>query len=166
MISDRPNPQRGFTYLGVMFVVVALGISLAATGELWSTTHQRDREEALLFAGDQIRAALVSYREHTPGKRLPGTLDELLADRRNVVIRRHLRRLYLDPMTHGEWALLRLPDGQIVGVYSTSTRTPIKRGGFPQRYAGFSEAKTYQDWVFSAQDDSASTRLADVRPGR
>lgn len=47
--------QKGFTYLGLLFVVALMGIALAATGSLWVVERQREREQELLFVGDQIR---------------------------------------------------------------------------------------------------------------
>lgn len=143
--------QRGFTYVGLLLAVALAGVALAAAGTLWSTTAKRDREAELLFVGHQFRLAIGSYHDGTPGaKRYPQRLEELLEDKRLPVTRRHLRRLYADPMTGmPDWDLVRLPDGAIVGVRSRSEAKPLKTANFGPRDASFANAATYRDWVFS-----------------
>ncbi|CAK0781592.1 hypothetical protein CCP3SC15_930023 [Gammaproteobacteria bacterium] len=106
--------QYGFTYLGLLFAVAMAGVALAATGVLWSTQRQREREQDLLFVGNQIRQAIRSYYEHSPGlvKRYPAKLDDLLRDNRFLTVQRHLRQRYMDPMTGArEWGLVMAPKG-------------------------------------------------------
>jgi hypothetical protein len=81
-------------------------------------------------------------------RRLPENFAELLEDPRFPDTVRHLRRAYPDPMTGGEWELLKGPDGGIVGVVSLSEGVPFKRAGFPAIYIQFGEAENYRDWVF------------------
>jgi len=74
---------------------------------------------------------------------------------------RHLRRIYVDPMTgKPDWDLVVLPGIGIVGVHSKSEGIPIKSSGFPVEFDKFSEAKNYTDWVFSPA--SAPTTAAPV----
>src|SRR3990172_7233078 len=119
--------QSGFTYLGLLFVVAMAGVALAATGMLWSTQRQREREQELLFVGNQIRQAIGSYYERSPGlvKRYPAKLDDLLKDNRFINVQRHLRQHYVDPLTDSqEWGLVTAPEGGVMGVYSLATGTP------------------------------------------
>jgi type II secretory pathway pseudopilin PulG len=143
--------QRGLTYVGLLLAVALAGVALAAVGTLWSTTAKRNREAELLFVGDQFRLAIGSYYDGTPGaKRYPQRLEELLEDKRLPVTRRHLRRLYADPMTGmPDWDLVRLSDGAIVGVRSRSEAKPLKAANFGLRDESFANAVTYRDWVFS-----------------
>ena len=46
--SGKPSSQDGFTYLGVLFLIVVIGMGLASAGELWATASRRDREHQLL----------------------------------------------------------------------------------------------------------------------
>jgi type II secretory pathway pseudopilin PulG len=143
--------QHGFTYLGLLFAVALAGVALAATGTLWATQRQREREQELLFVGDQIRQAIGSYYERSPGlvKHYPGKLDDLPKDNRFIGIQRHLRQLYQDPMTGTyEWGLVMAPEGGVMGVYSLATGTPIKQAGFADADAAFTGASTYSDWPF------------------
>ena len=142
--------QRGFTYLTALFLVALLATGLALAGEVWETSVQREKETELLFVGNQYRNAIRLYYESTPGgvKRYPATLAELLSDSRSPALRRHIRKLYPDPLGGKEWGLVKAPEGGISGVFSLSTAKPLKTGGFKLRDAGFESAKTYADWKF------------------
>jgi type II secretory pathway pseudopilin PulG len=145
----RASRRRGggFTYLGILLAVVFLGIALAATGMMWATTVQREREAQLLFVGHAFRSAVESY--YMSGHQLPRELDDLVQDKRVPLPRRHLRRIYLDPMTgHADWQILRDPDGGIIGVSSTSQRAPLKRAGFAEQDAQFEGVECYCEWRF------------------
>jgi type II secretory pathway pseudopilin PulG len=142
--------QSGFTYLTALFFVALLATGLALAGEAWETSARREKEAELLFVGNQYRNAIRRYYESTPGgvKRYPRALEDLLSDPRSPALRRHIRRLYPDPLGGKEWGLVKAPDGGISGVFSPSRATPMKRGNFRLRDAGFESAKTYSDWQF------------------
>ena len=83
-------------------------------------------------------------------KRFPQKLEELLEDKRHPMPRRHLRRIYPDPVTgKREWGLIEAPQGGIMGVYSLSEAQPIKSGAFAARDMGLGEVGRYSDWPFS-----------------
>lgn len=152
--SEGARRQRGFTYLGVLFAVALAGVALAAVGRMWQTEALREKEKQLLFVGDQYRRAIESYYQSTPGgaNQYPQRLEDLLHDRRYPTIKRHLRRLYPDPVTGStNWGLV-LQQQRIVGVHSTAQAAPLKRAGFPERYVAFEKADTYAGWVFRAAD--------------
>ncbi|MBN9461386.1 MAG: type II secretion system protein [Burkholderiales bacterium] len=149
--SASRRRQRGLGYLVLLFWLALGACVLAGEGVLWSMQRQRDREEELLFVGDQMRRAIASYYETSPGpvKRYPDSLQALLDDRRQLSARRHLRRVYADPMTgRPQWGLVIAPDGGVMGVYSTSGATPLKRAGFAERDAEFTGKARYSEWVF------------------
>lgn len=156
----RGGRQRGFTLLGLLFLVAGLGVAMAALGTVWHSAAQREKERDLLFVGDQYRRAIESFWSvplpaGTP-RRLPKNFAELLLDPRFPQTVRHLRRLYRDPMTGGaEWGLLKGPDGGIAGVFSLSDGKPFKRASFPSAYARFEEAQSYRDWVFQFDVEQA-----------
>lgn len=137
------------TYLALLVVIAATGAVLGAGATVWSAAQQRERERELLWAGEQIRQALRAYAM-SGGGRYPDRLEDLLEDPRQPALRRHLRRIYADPMTHRtDWMLLRDARGGIVGVHSRSQRAPLKTGGFGGAQAGFADAKSYADWRFA-----------------
>ena len=117
--------QLGFTYLGVLFVVMAFGLALVSVAVVWRTAVQREREAELLFIGKQYRQAIASY--YASGQReFPARLEDLLLDPRFPDVRRHLRRLYRDPFTGAtEWGLVKVGE-RIIGVYSLAPGTPLK----------------------------------------
>jgi len=95
-----------------------------------------------------MRAALGRYYESSPGtvKVYPRELRELLEDKRFLGIRRHLRKIPLDPLTRQrEWGLVRGPGGGIVGIHSLSTLAPINKATFGPGEETFAQAQTYQD---------------------
>lgn len=151
--------ERGFTLLGMLFLVAGLGVGLAALGTLWHTAAQREKERELLFIGEEFRKAIASFWrvEAGGGRRLPKNFNELLADPRFPGTVRHLRRVYRDPMTQEtEWGLAKGPDGGISGVFSLSEGSPLKTGGFSPPYQAFEQAKTYRDWVFQFEAEKAA----------
>lgn len=169
MRSGRTGPRgaRGFSYLGVLFVVALTGLALAGTGQVWSQASQRERERELLWIGTQYARALQSYYRHSPGRpEYPRHLDELLEDARQPQPQRHLRKLYADPMTGTtDWALVRLADGAIVGVHSRSYGAPIKTGNFPARWLEFRDSRSYADWWFVAEREFARMPARAPGPG-
>lgn len=149
--------QGGFTYLGVIAAVTVIGVALAATGEVWQLSAQRERERELLFAGSEFQRAIQRYYSAGPGpmRRYPRDFDELLRDPRFPNVVRHLRRVYRDPVTgKAEWGIVRAPDGGMLGVYSLSHARPIKRGRFSVAHARFAGAQHYSDWKFLASADA------------
>lgn len=163
-VSHRGNArQGGFTYLALLFAVAVLGVVLAGAGGLWSVERQREREQELLFIGNQFRTAIRSYYEQSPGtlKRYPMTLSELVKDQRFLGVRRHLRQLYRDPMTGlPDWGLVMAPEGGIMGVYSQSAARPMKQGNFSERDAAFSGSESYAGWQFVYRQAYSSANAA------
>jgi type II secretory pathway pseudopilin PulG len=155
--------ERGFTLAGALILIAVLGAGMAAYGEMASHAAQRQKEEELLFVGNQFRQAIAAFYEGTPGavKRFPQKLEQLLEGQRFPVPRRHLRRLYADPMTgQRQWGLVEAPQGGIMGVYSLSTARPIKTGGFAARDLTLSEATRYSDWAFTYGPAAAAPAAA------
>ncbi|MEW6679344.1 MAG: type II secretion system protein [Pseudomonadota bacterium] len=152
---ESSSHQSGFTLLAVLFLVAALGIGLAALGTLWDTASRREKETQLLFVGDQYRRAIAAYYQASPGgqKRYPPTLQDLVKDNRFPQTKRHLRRLYPDPLTgKPDWGLV-MKEGGIAGIHSLSPQEPLKKAHFTQPNQAFEGAKSYTDWQFIAQPD-------------
>lgn len=85
-------------------------------------------------------------------RELPQRLDELLEDRRCGLVRHHLRRLYLDPITRSpNWGLV-TEFGRIRGVYSQSPLEPVRH---------LEGIHSYRQWVFLAY----SVGHSDNQPG-
>lgn len=148
----RRAGQGGFTYLWVLFLVALLGLGLTVAAEIDSTAARRERERELLAIGRQFQTALGRYYESqlTAGKKeYPATLDDLLQDKRVPGLRRHLRKVFVDPMTRGrEWGLV-LVGGRIAGVHSLSAEVPVKQDGFAPEHTGFRGKQKYSEWLFT-----------------
>jgi type II secretory pathway pseudopilin PulG len=159
----------GFTYIGLLILIVLLGIGLAFTGQVWHTSVQREREKELIFVGDQFGKAIAAYYAGNTGvgDRYPKSFDELLRDPHQPAVRRYLRKVYADPLTgKTEWGLIKSPAGGIMGVYSLAAGRPLKQAGFAERYAGFSGASTYEGWQFAFIDSSATAAVAPSADGQ
>lgn len=145
----RPRRQRGIAYVGVLMLVAALGLGMTEATRIWHTVRQREREAELLFVGDQYRTAIGRYYSAAGQYRYPASLDALLEDRRTLPTRRHLRRLYADPLTGSpRWGIVKAPDGGIMGVFSEASGKPMKRAGFATPYETFADRDSYAEWAF------------------
>lgn len=79
---------------------------MAGAGQVWQVKAQREKEAELLYVGEQFRKAIMSYY-NTGTKQFPETLEELLEDKRTPAIKRHLRKIYTDPVTNTtEWGII------------------------------------------------------------
>ncbi len=146
----------GFTYLGVLVMVVVFGIAFSSANRYWATTAKREKEAALLYAGERIRAALGSYYGSGERNSLPSRLEHLVRDNRFPGVRRHIRKIYRNPMAEdGAWEIIRASKGKIRGVYAGSSLKPLKRAGFPKGLEEFENASTYADWKFVFKEKAA-----------
>jgi len=146
-----PRRESGFAYLVLLAVVAAMGILLATAGEVWYMTLKREKEQELLFVGDQFRRAFNLYSRHTPGnaRRYPLSLEDLLKDPRYPGVQRYLRKIYADPITGStRWGLIKGPNGEIFGVHSLSEDEPVKKSGFRLVDKTFEGRTKYSEWVF------------------
>jgi hypothetical protein len=152
-------------------LVAVSGFALAGAAQVWMTLSKREKERELVFALGQFRQAIESYARASPGAQvLPEKLEDLLEDPRQPSVRRHLRRIYLDPMTgKAEWGLV-MRQGRIAGVHSLSHDTPIGR---TYQLAGidFDAAMKYSDWAVAyipgtqPSDVPGAQTLGAVPPG-
>jgi type II secretory pathway pseudopilin PulG len=147
--------QQGFTFLTLVFAIVLIGISLSVAGRQWKIIVQREKEQELLYRGDQIKHAIEAYYRGTPGvSKYPNCgvdgndcFKDLVGDPSNFK-KRYLRKAYKDPMTNGDWILITAQGGAFMGVHSKSAKEPIKKANFPEEYKCFEQAETLADWIF------------------
>ena len=152
----RSESERGFAYLWVLLLVAFMGISLTGIVQMDATLAQRDKERELLTIGRQFRQALGRYhaiKAQGGRQEYPQSLDDLLRDPRAPGTVRHLRRIFVDPMTgKPEWGLVRVA-GRIVGVHSLSSGVPIKQDGFEAEDVGLRGKQAYSEWAFTYPAD-------------
>ncbi len=150
--TGAPGSRRhaGFTYIGLLILVAAMGLALTVVAQLWHTAQTRDKEEELLFVGNEIRRAIGLYITSTG--RYPHNLEDLLKDPGFPGVRRSLRKLYRDPITGStEWGLVKPDENTLVGVYSRSDAQPLKQSGFSLADRAFEAKEKYSEWVFMAR---------------
>lgn len=122
-----------------------MAIMLTVAMPVWRQMVQREREVELVFRGEQYRRAIQLYeRRNGPGV-LPPDLDALIEGR-------FLRKAFKDPITGGDFVLIRQGQeqpgvpasaaagpGPIVGVVSSSRQRSIRI------YEG---QTVYDQWLF------------------
>jgi type II secretory pathway pseudopilin PulG len=157
--------QAGFTYVGMIVFVTIIGLVGAATLKVGALLARAEAENELLEIGAAFSDALASYARATPPgqPQQPPSLEALLRDPRFPNPRRHLRRIFVDPITgRAEWGLVRAAEGApIMGVYSLSQAQPLKLANFDQRFVNFERKQHLSDWKFVA----TSQGLAAAAPG-
>ena len=144
--------QRGFTFLGVLILVAIIALASAAQVVTGNLLERREKEAELLWIGGEFKRAIISYSSQTPAGRkpAPSSLAELVHDERFTPPRRHLRKIYIDPITSkAEWGIAKAPDGTLAGVHSLSDAEPIKIGGFDVEDKALEGKTRYSDWVFA-----------------
>lgn len=148
-VSGRPGKtaQQGSIFMGMLVTVAIVAILLMETGQVWSSVIRREREAQLLAQGNEIRRAIGLY--YDVQQTYPKTLEELLLDKRQPIIKRYLRRLYKDPMDPTqEWGVVEGPGETIMGVFSQAKGQPLKRDNFRKGNETFIGQSSYQGWIF------------------
>jgi len=162
--------EHGFTYIALLIFIAIIGVGLAVTGEVWHISIKREKEDELLFAGNQFRNAITMYYKHTSGQvgRYPMSLEDLLKDPRYPATKRYLRKIYLDPISSStNWELIKGANGEILGVHSSSEEEPVKKSNFSLADQDFEGKMKYSDWVFmmTAKYVQPSLMKPSVAPG-
>lgn len=158
MVANRSR-QAGFTYLGLIIFVAIVGLVGAATLKVGSLLQRAAAEEELLEIGAAFSAALDSYAAATPrgATPYPPSIKELLKDPRFPGVRRHLRKVFVDPLTgKAEWGIDYLGNGAvgIVAFHSLSDAQPLKIANFDSRFRGLDGKEKISQWRFTASERS------------
>lgn len=152
MPISKLHSTRGFTYLWVLLSVAFMGVAMMLGAESWRVMQQRALEGQLLFIGRQFQQALRSYQSVPNSGGLdayPLNVQDLIEDRRGLVVRRHLRQLYLDPFTgQADWVEIRV-GGRLMGFRSRSQVSAIKQAGFDVDLQHLTGGRTVGEWEFS-----------------
>ncbi len=134
-------------------MIIFLGVAV----EQWSSIMRREREEELIFRGEQIVDAIRFYQKRFRGGYPPSL--KVLVDQK------FLRKLYKDPMTEkGQWNLVLLGQGGGARNFVFLPDTEEKQMGQAMMIVGvvsqskeksariYNEAITYDKWVFTVFD--------------
>ncbi len=150
--------ESGFTLLTLLVAMSVMIILMTAAFEMWSSVMRREREEELIFRGEQIVQSIRLYRKKFPGA-FPPSLKMLHEQK-------FLRRLYEDPMTEkGQWNLVLLAPGAEKSFVLVPDTEHKASGGQPLRIVGVASqskdksariykegADTYDKWLFTVMD--------------
>jgi len=150
--QTRPRRQHGFAYVWTLLLVAFFAASSLLAVRMESSLTTRSREAELIWIGLQFRKALREYYMDNQDKpdRYPRSLEELTDPKGQLVPKRYLRRVYIDPMTgNTDWGVVRSPAGGIIGVYSKAAGEPRKKHGLPKELESFDKAVSYRDWLFA-----------------
>lgn len=145
--------KRGFIYIMVLFAIVVISIMMLKTFESWEYIMGREKEDELIFRGEQIVNAITLYNRKKGS--FPGSLEELFKNK-------YLRKLYKEPFSEkGEWNIVSFPKTagkekfvvipfnmwkslkgsyRVVGVAS-----PVHKKGFRI----YKEKEYYDEWLFA-----------------
>ncbi len=149
--SGSARGQKGFTLVWVLAALVLFSLGLSAVGPSWFDRVKREREDELLRIGRLYGDAIASYREASPGavKQWPTSLEDLVLDTRFAGTKRHLRRLYVDPLQpEAPWGLIAAPGGGVMGVFSTSDERPLQQRNVRLGRISLPQAERYDQWKF------------------
>lgn len=149
MRSGRPR-EGGFAYVVLLAAIAIAGGAAAHAVSLGAAWGRVSAEDELLAMGHDFEQALSSYRSSAPpGAPVhPRKLEDLLRDPRVPALKRHLRKIPIDPLTGGPWGIVTAADGSVLGIHSLSDERPIKRAGFAVHGVHFEKAESYRDWIF------------------
>ena len=171
----RRRSAHGYTYIAVLLLLAVMSMAAALTLELADTSARRAGEAELVSLGKEFERAFASYYRQSPGgaRRFPDRLEDLTLDPRLPGVRRHLRRVYVDPLTGQPWGLVPAPGGGIMAVYSKAEGTPFRESLGVLAMAPAASApdagapRTYAEWRFG-YDPTVDLRNREniIRPTR
>jgi len=117
MEPERMRQTQGYTLIILMFVLFVMSLGLMVAVPVWQTQIQREKEEELIFRGNQYVEAIRLFQIKKPGA-FPKDFEELTEEK-------CLRKPFKDPMTeHGEWNVVLLYQGPS----ARRTRAPRRSG--------------------------------------
>ncbi len=143
--------SAGFTLPMMLLVLAGLGYAAMTARVASQYRIAREREAELIFRGLAYVRAIRSFylAEKEPVKRrLPRNLDELENDPRFAAHRRHIRRLYADPLAGSEFRLLLDGSGGVKGVASTSNAKLFRRTRISDAIPFAGGAERYDQLLF------------------
>ncbi len=135
--QDTRSGEAGATFLTILVVLIVLAVALMMAVEPLSTVMQREKEEELVFRGEEICEAIRNYqKEH--GGAFPPEMKELLKKGQNKVP--YLRRLYKNPFDpEGKWHYI-APGSTTVLIKDDGSKEILPAGAAGQSLPAFGSA--------------------------
>ena len=139
--------ERGFAMAGLLVAIALVSLALSVAMPTWRTMVQREKEEELIWRGQQYDRAIQLYRKKNAAPGAP-SVDKLVEGR-------FLRKKYKDPITNGDF--------EVVGVSQAGSAPGVQQPqrGFGQLVGGVrskSKARSlrvlngrtvYSEWQFT-----------------
>ena len=152
--SSRPSTRRrrdqGFALLILLMLATVMLIALTAALPSVYTQGRREKEEELIFRGNEYARAIAMFRRQF--QRFPTNVKELLQT--NGM--RFLRHEYKDPMTkNGKWRFIHA-DASGAPIDSRTIARPK-----PPKPLGGDESKTGSDQSSAEEEKSKSSFFGD-----
>ncbi|MFW1748111.1 type II secretion system protein [Acinetobacter guillouiae] len=142
--------KNGFTTIGMLIIVLIMIYIIGNWVVNYSFIQKIEKERELIRIGLEYKKALQWYRNNSPYGvySYPIKLEDLTYDPRySTRVVRYLRKIEKDPITNQSFELIKNEDGEIVGVYSSSSIAPLK-SNFDKELINFNFSKKYSDWKF------------------
>ena len=150
---------RGLTLIELIIAFAIIGLLAGAAVPVVKVRIKRDKEIELRRDLWEMRDAIDRYKDAADRGAFQTKVDSLgyppdlqtLVDGVDVQGKklRFLRSIPVDPMTgNTDWGLIKDANDNVMGVYSKSTRVPIKVDGFQAGEESFRAATQYQGWRF------------------
>lgn len=111
--------DRGFTMVVLLVVIAVMGIGMTAMLPTWRQQSIREKEEELIFRGNQYARAIALYARKNNNV-LPANVDVLVDGK-------YLRKKWKDPITGTDFGLL--PAGQPANAGRGNPQGPGAPGG-------------------------------------
>ena len=146
-LAQAARSDRGFAMAGLLVAIALLSIALSVALPSWKTMIQREKEEELVWRGQQYDRAIQLYRKKNAAPGAP-SVDKLVEGR-------FLRKKYKDPIANADF--------ELIGVSSAGNAPGVQQPqrGFGQLVGGVkskSKAKSlrvlngrsvYSEWQFT-----------------
>ena len=113
-MNARHRAQDGYAMAALLVGMAIMAVFLSMALPAWKTQAQREKEDELVFRGNQYARAIVLFQRKYANT-FPPNVDILLNER-------YLRKKYKDPITDGDFQVLYANQQQGAGQVSAGTQ--------------------------------------------
>jgi type II secretory pathway pseudopilin PulG len=121
----RNGAANGYAMVGLMVMMAIMTIIMSAAMPAWRQVAQREKEEELVFRGQQYAHAIGLFQRKF-GNAMPPNVNVL-------VEQRFLRKKYKDPITNDDFALLTMGHTAAARAPASGASSRAARPGQPQQ---------------------------------
>ena len=123
--TPRNSQANGYAMVGLMVMMAIMTIIMSAAMPVWRQVAQREKEEELVFRGQQYAHAIGLFQRKF-GNAMPPNVNVL-------VEQRFLRKKYKDPITNDDFALLTMGQAAAASAPAPSASSRTTRPGQAQQ---------------------------------